>query len=295
MDKKELDIKISYSCNNNCVFCLNQEKKIIKDNIILIKNTIENFALNGGEKLIISGGEPLISKNLFDLLDFSKKMGINIFEIQTNGRMFAYENIIKKLKKYGIILFLVSFHFPNENLYKKYSRSDGFDQTLKGLKNLKKNNCHFLTNTVVMKQNLFYLKDIIKTLRKIGFSSGVQYRFIDGKNVIDNYKDFVPRYKECYPIIKEIIEKNNDVNIHLREFPLCVLEKKIRVNTFIPIRMKRSNLSLLGGISSTKEIFNSQFTYPNCNNCIYKNNGCFGVRKEYIDIYGKEEFKPIIK
>ncbi len=291
---KELDVKISYQCNNACVFCLNKDKRKIKDDFKAIKKNIEEFTKNGGERLIISGGEPLISNNFFNLIFFSKKKGIKFFNIQTNARMLYYENTVKKLKNFEPINFLVSFHFPNKKLYKKYCQSDGFDQTIKGLKNLIQYNCNFLINTVVMKKNLYYLEDVIKILRSIGISQGIQYRFIDGKNVISDYKKFVPQYSECSSIIEKIIKKNKDIKIYLSEFPFCVLKKESRKNAGIFIDPKRFNLSNKDGeIFFTKEITDKQFIFPKCKNCLHKKK-CLGVRKEYVDVYGPKEFNPII-
>ncbi len=290
---KELDIKISYQCNNTCVFCLNKDKRKIKDDIKTIKKNIEEFTKNGGERLIISGGEPLISNSFFDLIFFSKKKGIKFFNIQTNARMLYYEDAVKKLKNFEPIRFLISFHFPDKKLYKKYCQSDGFNQTIEGLKNLLKYDCNFLINTVVMKKNLHYLEDMIKILRSIGISQGIQYRFIDGKNIISDYKKFVPRYSECSSILEKIIKKNRDIKICLSEFPFCVLKKESRKSAGIFINPKRFNLNAYGEMFFTKEISDNQFILPNCDKCFYKLK-CLGVRKEYIDIYGDKEFKPII-
>jgi MoaA/NifB/PqqE/SkfB family radical SAM enzyme len=290
---KELDVKISYQCNNACVFCLNKEKRDHEIDFEFIKKIVEDFGKKGGEKLIISGGGPLISRNFFDLLILGKQKGIKSFEIQTNGRMLYYEEIVRKLKDFQNIGLLVSFHFPTDKLYRKYCQSDGFNQTIEGLKNLIKYNFNFTINTVVMRQNLFYLEEILKVLKKIGINEKIQYRFIDGKNVIDSYDEFVPQYSECAPFVEKAVEKNKDVGIKLNEFPFCVLKRETRYRADISINPGRRNLSSRGKILSTKEILDMQFVYPNCKNCLYKSK-CLGVRKEYVDIYGTKEFNPII-
>jgi molybdenum cofactor biosynthesis enzyme MoaA len=289
---KELDIKISYQCNNACIFCLNRDKKYQPTiSIDEAKRQIDAFAKNGGEKLIVSGGEPIISKNFFDLLVFAKEKGIKLLEIQTNARMLCYEKIVKKLKKFEPMTFLISFHFPNSRLYRKYCQADGFQQTVQGIKNLVKYNCKFGINTVLMKPNFLYLKTMIKMLRNMGVRN-VQYRFIDGKNVIKDYKKFVPRYKDCQSSVEEIIKENKDLNLFLREIPICVLGKESREHLAPLLNHRRLNFNSGRGLMLTKDIEASQFIFPNCKNCIYKIN-CQGVRKEYAQIYGNKEFKPI--
>lgn len=291
---RELDIKVGFQCNNACIFCLNKDKRYYqKFPLEVLKKQIESFVEEGGKKLIISGGEPLISKYLFHLMTFAREKGVEFLEIQTNGRMLYYEEMVKKIKDFEPVSFLVSLHFPNNKLYKRYCRSDGFYQVMKGIKNLVKYNCNFTISTVIMKPNLPYLKILIKLLKKIG-SKKNQYRFIDGKNIINNYKKFVPRYRECVPIIKEIIKENPDVRIFLKEFPICVLGKEFKNYLAPPMNPERLNLAIGNKIFTTREIEVSQFSFPNCKRCIYKSI-CEGVRKEYIQIYGIKEFKPITK
>lgn len=291
---QELDVKISYQCNNACVFCLSkdqrQQKTLPPEEI---KKQIEIFAENGGEKLVVSGGEPIISEHFFNLVNFAKQKGVSFLEIQTNGRMLCYEKVVKKLNEFQPINFLFSFHFPNAKLYKKYCRSDGFQQTVEGIKNLVKYNCHFGINTVIMKQNLPYLKTMIKMLQRMG-ATRIQYRFIDGKNVGQDYQKFVPRYSECSSIIEEIVKENMEMNISLREIPVCVLERESKNHLAPRLNPERLNLTSSRELLTTEEIETSQFIFPNCKNCAYLTT-CQGVRKKYVENYGTKEFKPIIK
>lgn len=291
---QELDIKVGYACNNNCLFCLNKDKRYLKEYPLeTLKNQITTSAKEGCQKLIISGGEPLISKYFFDLLNFAKEKGIKIIEVQTNGRMLCYENLAKKLKQFEPIGFLVSFHFPNSKLYKIYCQSEGFPQVIMGIKNLIKHDFNFTVNTVIMKPNLPYLKNMAGFLKKIGIKR-IQYRFINGKNVLDEYQEFVPKFSECIPVIQEIIRKNPEFNITLNEIPICVLGKEFKENLAPQINPKRKNLSIGNKVLSSYDIWKNQFVFPGCKNCLYHLK-CQGVRKEYIQIYGNKEFKPVIK
>ena len=78
-----------------------------------------------------------------------------------------------------------------------------------------------------MKPNLPYLEKMLLFLKKLGVRK-IQYRFIDGKNVIDNYRKFVPKISSSAKIIEKIIERNPDINIGLNEFPFCVIKEKYR-------------------------------------------------------------------
>lgn len=292
---KELDIKVGYACNNNCLFCLNKNKRAYQEfPVENLKSQISAAAQKGCQKLIISGGEPLISRNFFELLAWAKQNKIKTIEVQTNGRMLCYDEFIEQLKLFQPIQFLVSLHFPNARLYQKYCQSEGFEQTVQGLKNLVKHNCLFTVNTVIMKPNLSYLKKLVSFLKRIGVKR-MQYRFIDGKNVLDQYEKFVSRFKECLPIIRQIIKENPTINLTLNEIPLCVLGKSFK-QKLSPLDPKRINLAMGNKLFESKDIWQQQFVFPlaECKKCLYHHT-CRGVRKEYDQIYGNKEFKALAK
>ncbi len=290
----ELDIKVGFECNNNCIFCLNKDKRETKTfDVEVLKLKINSYCeKNRLEKLIISGGEPLIYKNLFEILDFAKNKGAQRFEIQTNGRMLAYIDMIRRLENYKPINFLLSLHFSQKNLYKKYMQIDGFDQVIRGIRNLTATNLGFTVNTVIMKQNLNDLENIINLLLENKVKR-TQYRYIDGKNVINEYTDFVPKYSDAIPVTKKIIKHySNDINIFLREIPLCLLGEQYK--KFLSIHSEKRLNATTNDLLTNQEVEKNQFKHPNCTGCFYINQ-CPGIRNEYIQMYGSPEIIPIVQ
>lgn len=291
---KELDIKLGYSCNNNCLFCLNKEKRFFEFETEDLKKQILISSYGGCSKIIISGGEPLIHSNFFEILNFAKSQKINYCEIQTNGRMLFYEEIVKEIKNiYPSAGFLVSFHYPTPEMYQKYSQTNGFYEVLEGIKNLNKYKLKFTINIVVFKDNVEYLMDIVKILDNYGVIN-IQFRFIDGKNILENYQEFVPKMKYSMMKIAEVIKKYPNIKITINEIPFCIMGPEFIKNSSPEINKERENLTLEKKIMNSQEIMNQQFVFPNCEECLLIKN-CKGVRKEYVNFYGKEEINPIKK
>ena len=291
---KELDIKLGYNCNNKCLFCLNQDKRAFSYNNEELKEQIRKSAESGCQRLIVSGGEPLIYKNFFEILKYAKMCGIPYYEIQTNGRILSYEEVVKKIKDIcQNVHFLISFHYPNAEMYQKYSQVDGFDQVLEGFRNLQKNNLEFTTNTVLFKANINYLNQIFDILEEVGCKRS-QLRFIDGTNVRKDFFDFVPKIEEVIPKIEEVISKHSKTKIYIHEIPYCLLkEELIKFTSPVP-NIERENYNAKKNVLNSKEIVRQQFETPNCEKCVYKNE-CIGVRKTYLEFYGDKEIKPILK
>jgi len=172
-------------------------------------------------------------------------------------------------------------------------QADGFDQVIKGLENLVKFGFdrNFTINTVIMKQNIPYLEEVMELILEKK-APQAQYRFIDGKNVFDNYKDFVPKYKKAASVVRKMVDKyHNEIKMSVREFPICVLGEEYK-KFLSPEINNRLNLTLDNKLFNEERIEKEQFCYPNCKNCIYKSR-CYGVRKEYYKVYGAKELSPI--
>ena len=296
---KEISIALGYKCNNWCVFCTNIRKQRTSKapTIKHLKNYIGSLA-KGPEglketKLVVSGGEPLIFKDLFELLSFAKNAGLGGIQIQTNGRMLCNEALVKKLKKFEPIDFFVSLHFPNKELYKKYCNSNGFYQAIKGIRNLVKYNCILSTNTVVMKPNIDCLENIAKLLIKEKVSE-IRYRSMIGDNagILPVYRAFSLKYSKIAPIFENIMKKySNLANIKFMEFPFCVLGKRARKSA--AYLTKERKYLFPGSKMETKKLPSQKFVFfAKCKKCSYKKI-CRGVRKEYAELYGIKEFKPI--
>lgn len=78
---KDLCFEIIQTCPNNCLFCSScagmNETTIIDLNVF--KKTIDHFMNLGGiQEISISGGEPFLHPNLFEMVDYCKKLGIRV-------------------------------------------------------------------------------------------------------------------------------------------------------------------------------------------------------------------------
>ncbi|MCI8290782.1 MAG: radical SAM protein [Clostridia bacterium] len=76
---KDLCFEVIQTCPNECKFCSSNssqdKRKIIK--FEQFKKTVSHFLENGGiEELSISGGEPLLHPDIFEMIKFSKDNGI---------------------------------------------------------------------------------------------------------------------------------------------------------------------------------------------------------------------------
>ena len=90
---KDLCFEVIQTCPNKCKFCSSKSSKEKKTIITLeqFKKTINHFINQGGiEEISISGGEPFLHPELFNMIKFSKDKGIRTV-IFTSGIKKASE------------------------------------------------------------------------------------------------------------------------------------------------------------------------------------------------------------
>ena len=136
---KNLYIEIISSCNQKCIYCYN-EKELYKKNIISlnqIKKLIDQCIPEELNGIIISGGEPLLHKDLEKILEYckDKKVGVSLV---SNGTLINEEKA-KMLSKFNPnIQFTID---GSKALINDKSRGyNSFKKQIEALENLKKSN-----------------------------------------------------------------------------------------------------------------------------------------------------------
>ena len=90
-------------CDKNCDGCFNQEARPIKGGYILAVDEIIHRIENGKyDGVSISGGEPLLQKNIYYLLTEIKKLSMNILVFTG----YTYEEILTDDEKRKNLLFI---------------------------------------------------------------------------------------------------------------------------------------------------------------------------------------------
>tara|TARA_Y100001970_G_scaffold128175_1_gene158273 strand:- start:24154 stop:25059 length:906 start_codon:yes stop_codon:yes gene_type:complete len=118
-----------------------------------ISRLCDNFIDLGVNKIRLTGGEPLVRKNIIDLIQLlgSKIDNSSLKEltITTNGTLLS--KYAEKIKKSGINRINISLDTLNKKKYKEITRFGLLDKVLEGIKIAKKNDLEIKINTVALK------------------------------------------------------------------------------------------------------------------------------------------------
>lgn len=130
-------VRLTYRCNDRCVFCLDahthdgtdREREAIKTQIL-------DGRAKGATRLILSGGEPTIHPNYVDFIRLGRAAGYPKIQTVTNGRLFAYPEFLARCLDAGLDEITFSIHGSNPRIHDALVGSPGaFEQETQGLRN----------------------------------------------------------------------------------------------------------------------------------------------------------------
>jgi len=279
----QISLCINWMCNLKCKQCYIWKSNVrgisfeeIKKILVEMRNWLGPFHLT------ITGGEPLLRDDISNIIKFSSDLGI-VTNLITNG-VLLNKSIVEKLHHSGLNLLIISIDGPE----KIHDFVRGYEGAYyKILNNIKyaKNRLKIRIATIILKQNLDYLVELIKWTEENKFSGIIfqplQQSFNSGKYVSDwhskselwpdNYKkvdnvinSIMEMKKKGFPIINsqnnlnliKLYFKNPKYRLNARYNP-GISSFQIDVNKFLRIGMLKIALEL-GEKDNIKKIWNSK-------------------------------------
>ena len=151
-----LRVSVTDRCNLRCVYCMKEKMTFLPKKEILsleeIERLCDNFIDLGVNKIRLTGGEPLIRKDIIKLirqLNLKKKTLLKEITLTTNGTLL--ENYAKDLKENGIDRINVSLDTIDENKYKQITKFGDLRKVMNGINEAIKNNIKIKINVVAIK------------------------------------------------------------------------------------------------------------------------------------------------
>ena len=91
-------VRLTRLCNNHCLFC--HDSDVQDGTFVPTKDVMDEISRNpddaASERLVLSGGEPTMHPDFFDIIAHAKTVGYTRIQVITNGRAFAYKQFTAK-------------------------------------------------------------------------------------------------------------------------------------------------------------------------------------------------------
>lgn len=155
--------EVTAACNLRCIHCHVASSKPAKDELTTdeAKRFIDDLAgVDEFRMLVYTGGEPLMRRDLLELLHHSRKAGLaNV--IATNGTLIT-EEVAFNLKEAGVVGAAVSLDSSQSAIHNYIRKNDNaFELAMRGLQALKKAGILLQINVTVMDYNFVSLDELV--------------------------------------------------------------------------------------------------------------------------------------
>ncbi|CAB1082062.1 hypothetical protein D1AOALGA4SA_9700 [Olavius algarvensis Delta 1 endosymbiont] len=150
-----LEFSITYACQCKCIHCSVSKYEKSRPNILTneaIKKVLDQVAAIGIPKVDFFGGEPLLRKNIADLVAHGAKLGLYM-SITSNGWLLS-RDMIQDLKRAGIHCINISIDSDDAATHDRLRGKSGiFAKATEAIKTCQAEGIPCIASTYVTKEN----------------------------------------------------------------------------------------------------------------------------------------------
>lgn len=289
-------IGLIYRCNQVCTFCeladMDTEVEPAR-----VRAAIDEARSLGSIRVILTGGEPTLSKHLVSHVAYAKARGLSIIELQTNAVLLDDPALARSLAEAGLTSAQISLHGPDSLVSDRLTAAPGTHaRTLCGVDNLLSAGVRCLLNHLIFRDNMHLLEAFVEMVetRWGAHKDKLVLQFHSPRNEFSRREDamrHVAKYSEYAPMLTRAIDRARALGIATHDLQdptgipaLCVLG---------------ADETYLGRIlaQAEKPRFHawekSWLTHvEKCTSCDLRQ-ACMGIPKPYLALFGDGEFSPI--
>ena len=228
-----LMLRLGTECNSGCAHCtvadVPDDQTRTPDQAL---REIVEARRRGCDELVIMRGEPTLRPELAKLAAAARRIGYQLIQIQTNGRMLGYEPYLDRLIRAGVNFYEVSLFGASAATNDAISADAGaFDQTIAGLRHLAARPAlgHLVT-VGVLAANLDELVACSELIAELGLRR-IQFNFTRPVRVEGHWRtEVLARLDEAGPAIRAALVRARELGLlaSTEAVPLCQLDPESR-------------------------------------------------------------------
>ncbi len=209
--------EVTRSCNLNCVHCRASAEKGPYAGELPTKKCLEildQIAGVGKPIVILTGGEPLMREDVFELARYGTNLGLRMV-MATNGTLMS-SGIVEEMKSSGIKRVSISLDGPNASDHDEFRKVSGaFERAVTGIELLKAGGMEFQINTTLTKHNVHQIHEILDLAIKLGAAAHHLFLLVPtgrARDMVDQEIDALQYEK----VLHWFYEMGKKVPIHLK-------------------------------------------------------------------------------
>lgn len=237
-------LEMTYKCNHKCIFCscpweVNNSMKKKELSLQEWKDCIKLLTEKGICHITFTGGEALLNKDLFKIIEFAvsctaerietkdaklvsekKPPSINLI---SNGTLIN-KKILAFCKNNNIHL---SMSLPGRSTFRLHTQSGNYKKVLENFSKAKEMGISTTVNITVTKKNLFELYETISEALIAGANTLLLNRFLPGGRGLKNPEKLMLSKEEITEMLdtaEEVLKTANRFGSIGTELPKCIVD-----------------------------------------------------------------------
>ena len=172
-----------------------------------ISRLVNGLSILGVRKIRLTGGEPTVRKDFFDILK-NMKQNSNIPKVTMTTNGYQLNNIAKQLHDVGLDGINISIDSLNRETFKNLTGHDRLPEILEGIKTLQKLDFKNIKVNAVLLKGINDSEKDFEAFANFLENNKIDFRFIELMETGDN-SDFFKKNHVPAKIFKDYLEKNN--------------------------------------------------------------------------------------
>lgn len=279
-------IRVNFHCNQACRFCFVSThlpapgEEAVREAIVA--------AAQAGQQVTLSGGEPTLNPRLVEYVRLAKAHSPALpVALQSNAIRLADPALTEALIAAGLSWVQVSLHGSHAALAEAMSAAPGtFASQVAGIDELHRHPQLYLTiNFVIAQGNFRDLPAFVELCAQRWPRATLTLSFVGpSSDVVPKDAAMVPSYTQVLPFLLAALARAEALGVDVGGLesmcgvPLCLVPERYR---------QAAHSAIPEGYDQ------GEFLHPPpCQGCALQAN-CFGVRRNYLSLYGDGELRPL--
>lgn len=188
---KWLAWEITRRCNLKCVHCRSSSELEAREHpdfdFAEARRILDDISSYAKPVVVLSGGEPLLRADLFDIAAYGTGLGLRIC-LATNGTL-VNEEVCRRLKEAGIRMVSLSLDGADASVHDNFRSQPGaFDGVINAARLFREHDIPFLINSSFTKRNQSEIPKVYRLAKELGAKAWYMFMIVPtgrGEDIMD--------------------------------------------------------------------------------------------------------------
>lgn len=288
-------LKLTYQCNNKCVFCHCNDKRGVRDALSLraAGQRILMARRRGAVMIVLSGGEATVHPQFLTICRVVKEAELRL-GLVSNGRLLSYPELTEGLLELGLEYLHISLHGSTAESHNRQVRAAAFEEVLEAIRRVAGRVPSLTVNCVVTSHNqneLGRLASLLEPFSPLELKYSLLFALGSAR---EDFKTLAPDPVTASQAVWDAIRfaqgRESRLKVTCDGFTPCLVPNEADFRSDL---MKHGYVSMI-------ETFEDDF-YPvdegarrfaaRCSTCSARSS-CLGIFAAYIEHFGDAYLRP---